>query len=613
MSILEKVENRQALISLTADEQKQLSEEIREFLIRQVSDSGGHLASNLGIVETTIAIHNVFDTAEDRLVFDVGHQSYVHKILTGRAGEFSTLRQYNGLCGFPKPEESIHDAFIAGHASNAVSVALGMARARTRAGKSHHVIALLGDGALTGGLAYEGLNDAGASGEKLIIILNDNGMSIAKNVGGMSKHLALLRLKPGYFSLKRAFHKFTQRVPGGRVLHNAVHRVKSSLKRSLIGTTIFEEMGLTYLGPVDGHDIEKVTYLLQVAKDMEGPTVVHVITKKGKGYIPAENAPQNYHGVSQFNPDVGVVSSGKAETFSKVFGEELCCLAEENPSICAVTAAMRQGTGLEDFAAKFPDRFFDVGIAEGHAVSMASGLAAGGAIPVVALYSTFLQRAYDMLLHDVALMNNHVVFAIDRCGLVGEDGATHHGAFDVGYLSQIPNLTILTPASATELRSMLRSAIYDYNGPVAVRYSRSFCCTEEELNYTNPQQASVAMVCYGTISKNVIAAAQMLSRQNVACKVLRLTKIKPVPVMNVIETSKDCDLLVVVEETAHNGCVGCALTAALDAQNVGCRKLLINLGDRFIAHGSNDALHKEAGLDSQSIAKQVMEVLKNEK
>jgi len=614
LSILERIRSREELAGLSAQDEKLLCEEIRNFLINRVADSGGHLASNLGIVETTVAIHKVFDTAVDRLIFDVGHQSYVHKILTGRNTEFDKLRQFGGISGFPKPEESVHDAFIAGHASNAVSVALGMARARTRAGEKHHVIALMGDGALTGGLSYEGLNDVGASGEPLIIILNDNGMSITRNVGGMSKHLALLRLKPGYFGFKRAFHRFTKAVPGGKFLDRMAHGVKSFLKRSLIGTTVFEEMGLTYLGPVDGHDVEKVSYLLQVAKEADGPVLVHVITKKGKGYRLAESEPQNYHGVGHFNPEIGVVSAQKAESYSQVFGETLCQLAQDDSKICAITAAMRQGTGLDAFSERFPERFYDVGIAEGHAVSMAAGMAAGGSVPVVALYSTFLQRAFDMLLHDVALMQNHVIFAVDRCGLVGEDGATHHGAFDVGYLSQVPNLTILSPATAEELRQALRSAIYDYSGPVAIRYPRGYCCARDDVTPPEiPATPAVTLITYGSIAANVIRAAGILEQNNVPCRVLRLTKIKPLHIDEILSTVDGSAAVLVVEETSGYGCIGKTIAAEILARDIHCRTELINLGDAFVTHGTNSELYRTVGLDAESIAKRALEVLHNEK
>ena len=459
--LLNEIHTRADLLRLTPQENQQLCAEIREFLVRHIARTGGHLASNLGVVELTVALHQVYDTEKDRILFDVGHQSYVHKILTGRMDRFSTLRTYGGLAGFPKPSESVHDAFIAGHASESVSVALGMARARTLLHEDYSVVAVLGDGALTGGLAYEGLNDAGASGEPLVVVLNDNGMSITTNVGAISRHLKLLRLKPGYFGLKKAYRQFTRKIPGGAALYRFTHGLKTRLRRRLIGVTIFEEMGFSYLGPVDGHDVEKLKFLLKEAKGMNCPVLLHVITKKGKGYIPAEVTPSKYHGVGRFNPVTGLSAGGSGKSFSETFGQTLCDLAIEDQRICAITAAMEQGTGLSQFAASFHDRYFDVGIAEGHAVSMAAGLAKQGLLPVFAVYSTFLQRSYDMLQQDVGLLGLHVVLAVDRAGLVGEDGETHHGVFDVGYLRQIPGMTVFCPASQAELRRMLREAILE--------------------------------------------------------------------------------------------------------------------------------------------------------
>lgn len=607
MDILSNIRTRDDIIRLNPKEQKQLCVEIRDFLIRSVSDSGGHLASNLGIVEATLAIHKEFDTSKDKLVFDVGHQSYVHKILTGRMDQFESLRKFGGLSGFPKPDESKHDAFIAGHASNAVSVALGMARARTQAQENHHVIALVGDGALTGGLAYEGLNDTGASGEKVIVILNDNGMSITKNVGGISKHLALLRIKPGYFGLKKTFRRFTSAVPGGKILYRITHNIKSFLKRCLIGTPIFEEMGLNYLGPVDGHDVEKIAYLLRVAKELDGSTLVHIITQKGKGYQPAEAAPQDYHGVGQFDPGVGVSSSKSGKTYSQVFGQTLNRIAFENSKICAITAAMPHGTGLDIFASNHKDRFFDVGIAEGHAVSMASGLAAGGMIPVVALYSTFLQRAYDMLVHDVALMQNHVIFAVDRAGLVGDDGPTHHGVFDVGYLRQIPGMTVLSPVTAAELEQALYDAVYVYDGPVAIRYPRGNCVDSDEIfHYAAPVIDSVVtLVSYGEMMHETAVAANLLHKQGIKAETVQLKCLKPLELDWAKESSGP---VFVIEDTVSNGCVGQEISADIDRKTY-----LINLNDTFVTHGSIDKLHAVSGLDAESICERIKEVLKHEK
>lgn len=441
MSVLEKINGHNDLVNLTDRERTTLCGEIREFLVTNVARTGGHLASNLGAVELSVAIETVYNTMQDRLVFDVGHQSYVHKLLTGRQADFSCLRQFGGISGFPKPSESDSDAFVAGHASSSVSIALGMARARTLLKQDYHVVALLGDGAATGGMIYEGLNDAAVSREPMVIILNDNEMSIDRNVGGMSRHLSLLRTKDRYLGMKKRYRSFLRKLPGGKGIYRITKSLKDRLKRMLLPTTIFENMGLNYLGPVDGHDLPGLISLLKTARDLREPVLVHVITKKGCGYLPAEEDPSRFHGIGKFDPRTGSGLSAKVETFSDVFGKTMLELAGENQRVCAITAAMPGGTGLLEFKKKYPKRLFDVGIAEEHAVSMAGGLAKQGMVPVVALYSTFLQRAYDQIMQDVALLGLHVVFAVDRAGLVGEDGPTHHGVFDVGFLKQIPGMT----------------------------------------------------------------------------------------------------------------------------------------------------------------------------
>ena len=419
MSILENIRCHQDLAALTAKERTALCREIREFLIAQVSQTGGHVASNLGVVELTVAIETVFDTAKDRLVFDVGHQSYIHKMLTGRQADFAGLRQFGGMAGFPKPSESGTDAFIAGHASSSVSIALGMARARTIQKEDYNVIALIGDGAATGGLAFEGLNDASVSNEPMIIILNDNAMSIDRNVGGMASHLRQVRTKVRYLGMKQHTKEFLSKVPGGNGISRFLRTTKDKVRRLLLSETIFESMGFTYLGPVDGHDTEKLIFLLQSARDMGRPVVLHVMTQKGRGYAPAEEHPKLFHGIGKFNPETGEPKSNSAPSFSDAFGDTMIALAKDDDRICAITAAMPGGTGLLGFKKEYPDRLFDVGIAEGHAVSMAGGLAKQGMIPVVALYSTFLQRAYDMVLQDICMLKLHTVIAVDRAGLVG--------------------------------------------------------------------------------------------------------------------------------------------------------------------------------------------------
>ena len=426
--MLESIHSPSDVKRLNSTQTRQLCDELRAFLVHSVAKTGGHLASNLGVVELTVAIHRVFDTSRDRLVFDVGHQCYVHKILTGRREQMDTLRQFGGLSGFPKPYESVHDAFMAGHASNSVSVALGMAKARTMRHESYDVIALIGDGALGGGLSFEGLNNAGASGEPMIVILNDNGMSIAPNVGAVSRHLSRLRTKPGYYEFKKRYRQLLGNGPVGGKLYHVSHDIKTALKKTLLpDSSMFESMGFSYMGPVDGHDVEALTQSLQWAREQRCPVLLHVRTVKGKGYSPAEERPADYHGVSPFDPVTGKPLRTAKMDFSHVFGQELTALAGEDGRVCAITAAMQEGTGLTEFARKYPDRLFDVGIAEGHAVSMAGGMAKQGLVPVFAVYSSFLQRGYDQLLQDVALDGLHVVLGVDRAGLVGADGETHHG------------------------------------------------------------------------------------------------------------------------------------------------------------------------------------------
>lgn len=615
MSILEKIHGHEDLIKLSPQELEQLCGEIRSFLVEHVSQTGGHLASNLGVVELTVALETVFDTATDRLVFDVGHQSYVHKILTGRREQFSSLRRFGGLAGFPKPSESATDAFVAGHASNSVSVALGLARARTAQGQNHHVLALIGDGATTGGLSFEALNDAGASNLPLIVILNDNDMSISGNVGAISRHLSRIRTRSGYFGLKKAWRKFTNRIPGGKVLYSITHSFKKWLKNSMIGTTMFEEMGFNYIGPVDGHDLDRLMYLLQIAKTEEKPVLLHVITQKGRGYAPAEQNPTMFHGIGEFHPDSGEPVKGGGETFSGTFGKTLAALGEKNPKICAITAAMLPGTGLAPFAAAFPDRTFDVGIAEGHAVSMAGGLAKGGMVPVVAIYSTFLQRAYDMIFQDVAILGLHVVFAVDRAGLVGEDGETHHGLYDVGYLSQVPGMTILCPSSQAELGEMLTWAVEKCTGPVAVRYPRggdgAYTGVSREMVFR--PGTDVTILTYGTMINQVLEAAELLDQAGISAEVLRLAQIKPLDLAPIADSVRKTGRLLVVEEAAAEGSLGQQVIAGLAELGLDAQMDAINTGDRFVTHGERKLLLQSLGLDAQSIANHVKEALHREK
>lgn len=590
-----------------------LCDELRSFLVRSVALTGGHLASNLGVVELTVAIHRVFDTARDRLVFDVGHQCYAHKALTGRRELFSSLRALGGLSGFPQPSESVHDAFIAGHASNSVSVALGMARARTLLREDFSVLALIGDGALTGGLAYEGLSDAGASGEPLIVILNDNGMSIDRNVGGVAQHLSRLRVRPGYYRFKKGYHAALGRLPGGKGVYAFNHRIKSAVKRAFYPCSMFEDMGFSYLGPVDGHDLDQLCTTLAWAKELERPVLVHVHTVKGKGYPPAENQPEKCHGVPPFDPASGVEVKS-APDFSAVFGEELVKIAAGDSRVCAVTAAMADGTGLQPFARAYPDRFFDVGIAEGHAVAMAAGMAKQGLIPVFAVYSSFLQRGFDMLLHDVALLGLHVVLAVDRAGLVGPDGPTHHGSRDASYLRLIPGMTVFCPACFSELRTMLRAAV-SMDGPAALRYPRG----GEDRSYPLWDGAAASLLregrdftlaSYGPLCGELLDASEMLARDGVEAEVVKLHRIAPLEPDLVLSSVRKTGRLLVLEDCGRDGSVGQSLAAALAADGVAPKVLIRkDLGQRFAPQGSVKELRAALGLDARSVADAVREAL----
>ena len=612
--ILENIHSPADVKALPSDQLPQLCEELRAFLLSSVSKTGGHLASNLGAVELTVAIHRVFDTTEDRLVFDVGHQCYVHKALTGRQELFSTLRQFGGLSGFPKPKESVHDAFIAGHASNSVSVALGMARARTLQKQDYSVLALIGDGALTGGLAYEGLNNAGASGEPLIVLLNDNGMSINPNVGGMTEHLSHLRSKPAYYHFKKWYRSLFGPQPGKNPVYRFNHKVKSFLKKSIWPTsTLFEDMGFTYLGPIDGHDLPRLCDMLEWAKELHRPVVVHVHTVKGKGYSYAEKNPGKFHGVSPFDPKSGEARKFSGKTFADVFGKTLTECAREDGRVCAITAAMADGTGLTPFAEAYPERFFDVAIAEGHGVAMAAGLASQGMIPAFAVYSTFLQRGYDQLIHDVSLQNHHVVMGVDRAGLVGADGETHHGCFDPVYLSSIPNFTVLCPASFAELRSMTRQALFEIDGPVAVRYPRGGEGAYREDCSGAPmvrlrQGTDVTLLSYGIMINHTLQAAELLAEKGISAEVVKMNRISPLYSAEVADFLGQTNTLLVVEDAFGAGCVGQRVAAKLTQHGLAPRKLILkNLGKTYAPEGSVAELERSFGLNAAAIVSAVEE------
>ena len=620
MEILPNMNCHEDLLRLTDEKRVQLCQEIREFLISSVSHTGGHLAGNLGVVELTVALETVYDTSTDRLVFDVGHQSYVHKLLTGRREAFDTLRQFGGLSGFPKPCESNTDAFVAGHASSAVSIALGMARARTLLHQDYQVVALLGDGAATGGMAYEGLNDAADSKEPIVVVLNDNEMSIGRSVGGISHHFSRLRTSEKYLGIKRWYRSTLYSIPGGKRIYLFSSRAKNRIKHFLLQTTIFENMGLKYLGPVNGHDVRELITVLRAAKDLQEPTLVHVVTKKGKGYAPAEEDPAKFHGIGKFDPVTGKKLASKVRTFSDAFGDTMVALAAREPRLCAITAAMPGGTGLLKYMQQYPQRLFDVGIAEEHAVSMAGGLAKQGMIPVVAIYSTFLQRAYDQLMQDVAMLHLHVVLAIDRAGLVGDDGPTHHGVFDVGFLRQIPGMRILAPASLCELEQMLTWAVESCDGPVAVRYPRG-----TEGKYTasawdaaakvapHRSGADVTLITYGTMINPVLDAADRLAQQGISCTVLRLLELSDLPAEEILRLMPEKKNVVIIEETAANSGVAQPLAWQLRGLCPECRVSGIDLGHDFVPHGSQQRLYEYCGLDAASIAQFVSGVLTDEK
>ena len=609
LSILESIHSSDDVKSLDPTQLHTLCDELRAFEIESISRTGGHLASNLGTVELTLAIHRVYDSARDRIIFDVGHQSYTHKIITGRLDAFSTLRQYGGLSGFPKPYESVDDAFIAGHASNSVSVALGMARARTLLGEDYDVLALIGDGALTGGLAYEGLANAAQSHEKLVIILNDNTMSISENVGGMAELLQNLRIKPGYINFKKWFRSVSRHT---RWIYDFVHRSKEWLKARILPNNVFDEMGLYYLGPVDGHNLEQLENALRLAKDLEKPVIVHVLTKKGKGCSYAEAHPDKYHGVGCYDPVTGELAPASV-TFSDKVGEYLCQFAEADARIAVITAAMAAGTGTECFAAKFPDRFFDTGIAEGHAVAMAAGMAKQGMIPVFAVYSSFLQRSYDMLIHDVSLLGLHVVLCVDRAGLVGSDGETHHGTFDINYLGSVPGMTVLCPASFRELRDMLDHALHSVSGPVAVRYPRG-----GEGRYTDSSMSAetvlrsgedLTIVCYGTMVNEALDAADQLEMEGLSAEIVKLGAAFPNGYDQAIASACRTGRLIVTEEVCQAGCIGSRIL--MRAAEKGCeipQLRLLNLGSGIVTHGTVPQLRRDCGIDAASIARTAAEL-----
>ena len=605
--MLEKIKDIGDLRALPAEALPELCGEIRRFLIENVARTGGHLASNLGTVELCVALDRVYDPYRDRLVFDVGHQCYTHKLLTGRREGFAGLRQYGGMSGFPKPSESAADAFIAGHASNSVSVALGMARARTRLGGDYDVCAIIGDGALTGGLAYEGLSNAGQSGEPLVVILNDNAMSIGSNVGGMARLLSRMRVQPGYFRFKRWYRSTVGRV---KPVYELSHRVKESVKGAILPENMFDDLGFYYLGPVDGHDVEALESAIAWARDMRVPVLLHVITRKGRGYPRAELDPERYHGVAPFDPEKGVVKGG-GTNFSAAVGRALCRAAERDRRVSALTAAMADGTGLSDFAKRFPERFYDTGIAEGHTVAMSAGMAKEGLIPVACVYSSFLQRAFDMLIHDVALLGLHVVLGVDRAGLVGEDGETHHGVFDIAYLGAVPGMTVWCPASFREAEDMLEYAMFTETGPVAVRYPRGgegeYKDGGAEEYKVVRQGADVTIAVYGTMVNEAMEAAELLVQEGISAEIIKLGRVLPLDAGPVLESARRTGRLVVAEEVCSSGCIGGRILAEAGGR-AGFEARLLNLGKGIVGQGGTEKLRQLCGIDAAAIAKAAKEL-----
>lgn len=604
--------------NMSIDELDEFAEEIREFLIEQVSKTGGHLASNLGVVELTISLYNVFNFNKDKIIWDVGHQSYVHKILTGRKDMFDSLRMHNGLSGFPKREESPYDMFNTGHSSTSISAAAGMARARDIKNQKFDVVAVIGDGALTGGMALEALNDIGYRKTKMIIILNDNQMSISQNVGGLSTYLSDLRMGDTYNKVKSDINSTLEKIPKvGKGMINSINKVKSSVKQLMVPGMLFEDMGIKYYGPIDGHNIKEMSKILKKAQQVNGPVLIHVVTKKGKGYEYAEQFPNKFHGVGPFNSESGKSSSTSSKSYSKVFGETMVKLAEKNKKVVAITAAMPEGTGLDQFSKLYPKRFFDVGIAEQHATTMAAGMAAEGLKPVFAVYSTFLQRAYDQIIHDIVLQNLPVILAIDRAGIVGADGETHQGIFDLSYLSSIPNMTIMSPKCTEELRYMLQFAVTQ-NYPIAIRYPRGGDEKYAELSpmtffrkgrweILDERAGKVALVATGKMVQSAIKVKSLLKENGVESTLINACFVKPIDKFLLKDLIKSGYKIVTIEDNLLLGGLGSCINEYLIEEGL-VNNNILNLGfnDRFITHGEVDILYKENGLDPESICERIL-------
>lgn len=619
--MIEGIKGPEDIKSLSIDELNQLASELRGIIIERVANNGGHLASSLGVVELTIALHYVFNSPTDKIIWDVGHQSYAHKLLTGRLKDFHTLRQYGGISGFPRIDESAHDAFGTGHSSTSISAGLGIIEARDhlKSGITNKVISVIGDGAMTAGLAFEGLNHAGHLKKDIIVVLNDNEMSISPNVGALSIYLQKIMTGDLYTRFRKETKYLLERLPKvGDSMLKIAQRAEETVKGFFAPGILFEELGFEYVGPVDGHRIDLMIETFERFKDFPAPVLIHVITKKGKGYAPAERNPSLFHGIGPFDVKTGMPRSSKDVSYSEVFGEYLVELAEDDDRIVAITAAMTEGTGLTEFATRFPKRFYDVGIAEPHAVTFSAGLAIQGMKPVVAIYSTFLQRAYDEIIHDVCLQNLPVVFAIDRAGIVGEDGPTHHGAFDLSYLRHIPNMVVMAPKDGNELRSMLKTAI-SYNGPCAIRYPRGSAININEYPINIPIGKSellrdgrdILIIAIGSMVLPSISASEILKRDGISSAVINARFIKPLDTALIFSLAKNTEYILTVEENSVLGGFGSAVMEALVESGInGSRIKMLGIPDRFIRHGPRDILRKELSLDADGIVKEAMKLLK---
>ena len=614
--LLDQIKQSSDIKKLTEEDYPVLAQEIRQFLIEKISHTGGHLASNLGVVELTMALHLAFDLPKDKIIWDVGHQAYTHKLLSGRKAGFDELRQFGGMSGFPKRAESPYDAFDTGHSSTSISAGLGIAQAREIQGEDYSVISVIGDGALTGGMAYEALNNAAQLKKNFIIVLNDNKMSISENVGGMSRYLSSVRTKESYAELKKGVDRALSAIPVvGKSLSYVLYLAKNGVKQLFVPGMLFEDMGITYLGPVDGHNVPELVRTLKEAKRVRHAVLVHVITKKGKGYAPAEKNPARFHGVDPFDIATGQPLKKKQyPSYTEVFSKKICELAGENRKIVAVTAAMPDGTGLTRFSKKFPDRFFDVGIAEAHAVTSAAGMASAGLKPVVAVYSSFLQRGYDQILHDVCLQKLPVLFAIDRAGLVGSDGETHQGIFDISFLSLVPGMTIMAPKNRWELADMLRFAV-DYEGPIAVRYPRGTAydgCEEfrAPIRYGKSEviyeEESIAIVSVGHMFEEALKTRRLIKETGYNCTLVNARFVKPVDEQMIEELAKNHSLIVTIEENILCGGFGERVTEYVSEHDLPVQVLNLALPDDYIEHGSVDVLRREVLLDAPSMTKRIV-------